>query len=144
ADGDGHIAVSCGGGDCDDEDPDRFPGAAEVCDADDEDCDASTLGTRDADGDGQISSACCDGPTCGPDCDDAAPAVYRGATEACNGVDDDRDGAADEGLSAGRYHPDCDGDGAGVSGSGTVSCGGPPADVACVGGSAGAGWSLSS
>src|SRR5206468_983594 len=30
-DGDGHTATSCGGDDCDDTDPHRFPGNTEVC-----------------------------------------------------------------------------------------------------------------
>ena len=43
----------------------------------------------DADGDGFPD---------GPDCDDAAPSVFPGATEACNGIDDDCDGDVDEGC----------------------------------------------
>ncbi|MBK8181077.1 MAG: hypothetical protein IPK67_19800 [Planctomycetes bacterium] len=40
ADGDGHEAAEAGGDDCDDSDPDAYPGAAEDCaDAVDYDCD---------------------------------------------------------------------------------------------------------
>ncbi len=50
ADGDGHRAMSCGGGDCDDTDPTVHPGAFEPCDATrDLDCQPATMcpsGTR--------------------------------------------------------------------------------------------------
>jgi hypothetical protein len=42
ADGDGYASISCGGGDCDDGDPAVRPGAAEVCDGIDNDCDSQT------------------------------------------------------------------------------------------------------
>jgi hypothetical protein len=59
-DGDGADAIADGGDDCDDEDPLRFPGAAEVCDAlgRDEDCDFRTFGSRDGDADGHVSAQC--------------------------------------------------------------------------------------
>ena len=56
----------------------------------------------DADGDGWFSP---------DDCDDGDPAVYPGATEACNGVDDDCDGFVDEELTPPRWYADADGDG---------------------------------
>lgn len=60
SDGDGMKSVACGGNDCDDNDARRFPGNAEICDTagHDEDCDASTIGTRDSDGDGFVDAAC--------------------------------------------------------------------------------------
>jgi alkaline phosphatase D len=39
-----------------------------------------------------------DGVDAGTDCDDADPGVYPGATEVCDGLDQDCDGAADEGI----------------------------------------------
>lgn len=78
ADGDGHESIDCGGDDCDDADPDRYPGNPERCDDRDQDCVDSTLaGTDgDADADGFVSSACCamtaSGRACGPDCDDSS------------------------------------------------------------------------
>ncbi|AKF04232.1 MopE-related protein [Sandaracinus amylolyticus] len=118
-DGDGERATACGGPDCDDDDRDRFSGNTEVCDAaaHDEDCDAATFGARDADGDGIDSVACCnvDGAgarVCATDCDDDAAAVYPGATEVCNDVDDDCDMLVDEGRRLTLW-PDADDDGRG-------------------------------
>ncbi|MCZ7680956.1 MAG: putative metal-binding motif-containing protein [Sandaracinaceae bacterium] len=88
---------SSAGDDCDDADPSRFAGAVEVCDAEghDEDCDLTTLGATDVDGDGAISAACCNGATCGGDCNDGDPLVGPLQREACNGRDDDCDGTTD-------------------------------------------------
>jgi hypothetical protein len=94
-DGDGYAAARCGGDDCDDADPLRYPGATEICDANDEDCNDTTLGP-DVDGDGFPAAVCCNGATCGADCDDASADVRPGATESCNGgIDDDCNGLAD-------------------------------------------------
>lgn len=127
ADGDGVAAVECGGADCDDEDPLRFPGAVEVCDLEerDEDCDPTTLG-HDRDGDSFASSACCnrqrDGTrVCGRDCADDRPAVNPNATEVCNGFDEDCDVAIDEGVPHVIF-PDGDGDGFGISEFGQSAC----------------------
>jgi hypothetical protein len=98
-DGDGEDAIECGGADCDDADADRFPGNAEVCDAShDEDCSDSTVAGTDGDGDSDeyISSACCNGATCGPDCDDTAADVRPEVLELCNAIDDDCDGVTDD------------------------------------------------
>lgn len=114
ADGDGRMALDCGGDDCDDSDPHRFPGNVEVCDAEglDEDCDATTFAgpEGDRDGDDVYSAMCCQLATrgalsCGSDCDDDRSGVNPGAVEVCNGVDDDCNGLLD--------HPaeDNDGDG---------------------------------
>lgn len=60
ADGDGHARPECGGDDCDDTNPNRFPGNTEICDEDgiDEDCDVSTFGNKDSDGDGYVDAMC--------------------------------------------------------------------------------------
>jgi hypothetical protein len=103
-DGDGRMPVLCGGDDCDDADPATFPGATELCDGIDQDCDESTVGTLDGDADGFPSGACCnplasgDPPRCGADCDDADPAVGPTISETSNGRDDDCDRAIDEGC----------------------------------------------
>ncbi len=111
-DGDGVPSAACGGSDCDDLDPSRFPGAIEVCDADDEDCDDATVGP-DADGDGEPYFGCCNGPMrCGSDCDDTRRAINAGGIESCNGFDDDCDGRVDEEVAA-ISCADTDGDGRG-------------------------------
>jgi len=81
ADADGEDAIECGGADCDDADPLRYPDAVEVCDDEDrdEDCDPATFGGRDLDRDGSVSSSCCNVSAtgvraCGDDCND----VLRG------------------------------------------------------------------
>lgn len=69
-----HDGVSYFGGDCDDADPDMYPGNPEICDQKDNDCNGQIDEgiSIDADGDGKTI---CDG-----DCDDANPLVYPGQT----------------------------------------------------------------
>lgn len=104
ADGDGDAALDCGGGDCDDDDARRSSMMSEVCDPGlnvDEDCDMTTFGERDMDGDGAFDAACCNLGNCGTDCNDDDAAIGPGADEACGAdpaVDDDCDGMIDEGC----------------------------------------------
>jgi len=40
-DGDGYLSIACGGKDCDDTRQDIYPGAPDICDGDDNDCDGT-------------------------------------------------------------------------------------------------------
>ncbi len=120
ADGDGRRAIACGGDDCDDADPNRFPGNPEVCDSSnhDEDCDARTFGVRDNDGDRYVDARCCNADSagtmfCGDDCNDTRNNVHPDLVEACDGLDNDCNGMVDEGATLTLYR-DVDGDGFGV------------------------------
>jgi hypothetical protein len=79
----------------------------------------------DADGDGVVSAA-----FGGADCDDADPSIFPGATERCDGVDEDCDGDANEGEDAASWFPDDDGDGYGdPTATAQVACDAPPDSV---------------
>ena len=72
----------------------------------------------DVDGDGYGVDC---GAASGGDCDDADALVNPGATETCNEVDDDCDGAVDDGVTI-REYLDQDGDGWGDELTGTDTC----------------------
>ena len=100
--------------DCDDTDGDVNPGAAEVCNEEDDDCDGSIdedaaspeTFYADDDGDGYGDAADseegCEAPSGyvedDTDCDDTEADINPAAAEVCNGEDDDCDGDADDGV----------------------------------------------
>ncbi|MED5372951.1 MAG: putative metal-binding motif-containing protein [Myxococcota bacterium] len=103
--------------DCDDTQASVFPGADEICDGIDEDCDAlidesPTDGASwyaDLDGDGFGAGEATLSETCEPppegysfsdtDCDDGDASIHPDATEICDGVDNDCDaGTPESGL----------------------------------------------
>ena len=87
-DDDGYIDEECDGTDCDDDNPDIYPGADRAC-GDDHDCD--TIVDDDSDEDGRVWDAC-EG---GDDCNDDNPDIYLGADRAC-GADHDCDTIVDD------------------------------------------------
>jgi len=141
-DGDGALASE----DCDDSEPRSYPGATELCNGVDDDCDgevderdaddASTW-RADADGDGYgdpgVEVVVCDQPTGfvlaldETDCDDADAGIHPGAEEYCDGVDQDCDGEIDEGeaLDGSTWYADDDGDGYGDPDDPQLACSRP-------------------
>lgn len=91
---------SLNGFDCDDDDDTVRPGAQEVCDGVDNNCDG--LFERDLDNDGHLDpmSVCADGPAPRDDCNDFSATTYAGAAELCDRVDNDCDGRIDERVDA--------------------------------------------
>ncbi len=139
ADNDGYDASE----DCDDSNPDVNPGATEVCNGIDDDCDdeidegvlESYYIDSDSDGygvdDPSTNATGCDVPSgyadVAGDCMDDNPDVHPGATEVCNGLDDDCNGEEDDGVQSTLY-VDADDDGYGVDDPATNIMGCPPVD----------------
>ncbi|MCB2181198.1 MAG: thrombospondin type 3 repeat-containing protein [Desulfobulbaceae bacterium] len=125
-DGDGHTSLaSCGGtkDDCDDNDPDNFPGNPETCDNSDNNCDGSvdenlTRATSCGLGEcaGQTGVETC---TAGAWGDDTCNPLFGASAEICDGLDNDCNGTNDDGLNF-----DVDGDGH----TSLASCGGTKDD----------------
>jgi hypothetical protein len=137
------------GGDCDEGDAAIHPAATELCDGADNDCDGLTdeddaadasTWYADSDGDGYgdsaTSSVACEQPSGfvadSGDCDDGEASTHPGATEYCDGHDDDCDGHTDEAdaADASTWYADTDGDGYGDGASPAVACAAPSGTVA--------------
>jgi len=125
--------------DCDDTDAAVHPGASEVCDGADQDCDEEideepvdagswyTDGDGDGYGDPATATVACTGPkgaiADGTDCDDAVASVHPGADEVCDGLDQDCDDAVDDDPVDGTtVYADTDGDGFGDPAVSAVYC----------------------
>ncbi len=126
--------------DCDDLDATSHPGASEVCDGADNDCDTDVdegVGStwyQDSDGDGygngSVTETACDVPSGyvgnGLDCDDFNATTNPASYEVCDGADNDCDGSTDEdAINATTWYVDGDSDGYGSSASTTTGCNQP-------------------
>jgi len=145
-----HVLPSAGE-DCYDDDVDSYPGAPEVCDGFDNDCDGlfdvqdpdldvftAVPVWRDADldgyGDPDVETLACEGVGLAgfvdnfDDCDDDSDLIAPDATEICNGIDDDCDELVDAAdldvdlSSAPTWWADFDQDGWGNADISVVAC----------------------
>lgn len=124
--------------DCNDGNAAVHPGATEVCNGIDDDCDSSidegvqNTYYRDFDSDTygnlNVTTQACSAPagyvSNSTDCNDNNAAVHPGATEVCNGIDDDCDLSVDEGV-LNTYYADTDLDGYGNLSITTQACSAP-------------------
>ncbi len=126
--------------DCDDSNGSVHPGAPEICDGLDQDCDGRIDDGlfddwyRDADGDGVGAggalSECRQPPGYvleSGDCDDHDPRAHPDHSEICDGVDNDCDGYADvDAAVAAWFYRDADGDGFAVPSGNDIRCAAEP------------------
>jgi hypothetical protein len=158
ADGDADGFAACQ--DCNDADPAVSPDGLEVCNEIDDDCDTlvddaddsldSSTGTIwyadvDFDGYGDPATAawvCEPGPgwvADNTDCDDTRPDLNPGATEVCNGYDDDCDGLVDDGddsvdvTTGSAFYTDADADGYGDDATAVWACEAPAGSATLAG-----------
>ena len=114
--------------DCDDNDPNNFPGNIEICDGQDNNCDGVAdeglsfldyFADTDGDGFGDIDmhiNDCSQPPGYvenSSDCDDSNPNINPNSIEVCDDLDNNCNQEIDEGLSFNNYYLDQDNDGFG-------------------------------
>lgn len=106
---------SVNNGDCNDRETTVNPAAPEICDQFDNDCDGQTneyiTCEMDEDGDGYVTDGDDFPYENNEDCDDSDPTVHPGATEICDGIDNDCDGVIDDNCTENLPENDDDGDG---------------------------------
>ena len=126
--------------DCNDQDASINPGAVEVCDGIDNNCNPSDdtppdIWFADTDGDGfgdpnNTTSSCTqpeDFVTNGDDCNDTSASIRPGGTEICNGLDDDCNNTVDDNANdAATWYFDSDSDGFGNPNVEVFACTAPP------------------
>jgi hypothetical protein len=130
-------------GDCLDSNDDVYPGAPELCDGLDNNCDAIVDGPNpvgaptwylDFDRDGFAGAAqtvvACSAPpfhfATPTDCNDGVASAYPGAPELCDGLDNDCDGVIDDGvINPTTFYIDSDGDGYGGPTGSVAACENP-------------------
>jgi hypothetical protein len=121
-DGDGYFEGTGPGEDCNDDDAEIHPGAEELCDDVDSDCDGSLVDEYDSDIDGDGTIDCMDPDADGDghdaedeggdDCNDADPDISPSAADTWyDGVDSDCDGASDYDMDGDGYDAEPEGGG---------------------------------
>ena len=124
-------------GDCNDSDPMINPDASELCDGIDNNCNnlsdenlSASVYFRDVDGDGygvtSSTMTSCSQPDGfaaeAGDCDDSNPLISPGATDPCDGIDNNCNGQIDENSNLQTYYFDNDGDGYGIANNTLEAC----------------------